>query len=216
MREQLAEVSGDVDRYVAVLAEHLTNAVQYQRIAEVLHTAGRRDEAIGWARRGVAANPGSPYNPATSRFNSVDSVYGGNANPYEYATGDSINKHDISGKYYCYRYRSSERKWYYWWGGWGGYRVDAYWQCYFSHNDTRNVTRLGLAYAIIAALTFWAAPVAAGFAAAAAAIGWIAWEYNDRCSRKRGAYINGTFRGYLTKRRSYSHGYGWLTNKFCA
>ncbi|MEH0829188.1 MULTISPECIES: hypothetical protein [unclassified Micromonospora] len=61
LREQLAEVSGDVDRYVAVLAEHLTNAVQYQRIAEVLHAAGRRDEAIGWARRGVAANPGSPY-----------------------------------------------------------------------------------------------------------------------------------------------------------
>lgn len=61
LREQLAEVSGDVDRYVAVLAEHLTNAVQYQRIAEALHAAGRRDEAIGWARRGVAANAGSPY-----------------------------------------------------------------------------------------------------------------------------------------------------------
>ncbi|MEV4500204.1 hypothetical protein AB0J84_31490 [Micromonospora arborensis] len=59
--EQLAEVSGDVDRYVAVLAEHLTNAVQYQRIAEALHAAGRRDEAIDWARRGVAANAGSPH-----------------------------------------------------------------------------------------------------------------------------------------------------------
>ncbi|PMR62623.1 hypothetical protein C1A38_02385 [Verrucosispora sp. ts21] len=61
LREQLAEVSGDVDRYVAVLAEHLTSAAQYQRIAETLCTAGRRDEAIGWARRGVATNAGSPY-----------------------------------------------------------------------------------------------------------------------------------------------------------
>ncbi|MBM0238575.1 hypothetical protein JNW88_18000 [Micromonospora sp. ATA32] len=61
LREQLAEVSGDVDRYVAVLAEHLTNAVQYQRIAEALRAAGRRDEAMDWARRGVAANAGSPY-----------------------------------------------------------------------------------------------------------------------------------------------------------
>ncbi|MET8312270.1 DUF6880 family protein [Micromonospora sp. NPDC005173] len=61
LREQLAEVSGDVDRYVAVLAEHLTNAVQYQRIAEALRAAGRWDEAIDWARRGVAANAGSPY-----------------------------------------------------------------------------------------------------------------------------------------------------------
>ncbi|MDG4801461.1 DUF6880 family protein [Micromonospora sp. WMMD980] len=61
LREQLAEVSGDVDRYVAVLAEHLTNAVQYQGIAEALHAAGRRDEAIAWAGRGVAANSGSAY-----------------------------------------------------------------------------------------------------------------------------------------------------------
>jgi hypothetical protein len=61
LREQLAEVSGDVDRYVAVLAEHLTNAVQYQRIAEALRAAGRREEAIDWARRGVAASVGSPY-----------------------------------------------------------------------------------------------------------------------------------------------------------
>ncbi|MGC5023005.1 DUF6880 family protein [Micromonospora sp. DT47] len=61
LREQLAEVSGDVDRYVAVLAEELVSAVQYQRIAEALGAAGRRDEAIDWARRGVAANARSPY-----------------------------------------------------------------------------------------------------------------------------------------------------------
>jgi hypothetical protein len=32
LREQPAEVSGDVDRYVTVLTEHLDSAVQYGRI----------------------------------------------------------------------------------------------------------------------------------------------------------------------------------------
>lgn len=55
MREQLAEVSGDVDRHVAVLAEHLDSALQYEQIVLVLRGAGRRQEAIEWARRGLAA-----------------------------------------------------------------------------------------------------------------------------------------------------------------
>jgi hypothetical protein len=61
LREQLAEVSGDVERYVAVLAEHLASAEQYERITGVLRTAGRRDEAIGWARRGLAEKAGWPH-----------------------------------------------------------------------------------------------------------------------------------------------------------
>ncbi len=61
LREQLAELSGDVDRYVAVLAEHLTSAVQYERISLALLAAGRRQEAIAWARRGLAERPGWPH-----------------------------------------------------------------------------------------------------------------------------------------------------------
>lgn len=61
LREQVAEVSGDVDRYVAVLAEHLTGAVQYERISLALLKAGRRQEAIEWARRGLAERPGWPH-----------------------------------------------------------------------------------------------------------------------------------------------------------
>jgi uncharacterized Zn finger protein len=61
LREQLAEVSGDVDRYVALLAEHLTSAVQYERITLALLGAGRRQEAIAWARRGLAERPGWPH-----------------------------------------------------------------------------------------------------------------------------------------------------------
>ncbi|MDP9797467.1 tetratricopeptide (TPR) repeat protein [Catenuloplanes nepalensis] len=60
LKEQLAEVSGDLDRYVAVLADNLTSAVQYERITHALRDAGRRQEAITWARRGLAAKPGWP------------------------------------------------------------------------------------------------------------------------------------------------------------
>ena len=61
LREQLAEVSGDVDRYVAVLAEHLDSAVQYERITLALRDVDRRPEAIAWARRGLADKPGWPH-----------------------------------------------------------------------------------------------------------------------------------------------------------
>ncbi|MEV4690518.1 DUF6880 family protein [Micromonospora echinospora] len=57
LREQIAEVSGDVDRHVQVLAEHLVSAAQYGRIVTVLAQAQRPAEAIDWARRGLAAHP---------------------------------------------------------------------------------------------------------------------------------------------------------------
>ncbi|MFL6124006.1 DUF6880 family protein [Actinophytocola sp.] len=53
LREQLAEISGDVDHYVAVLAENLHAAPQYRKIVDVLWNAGRAAEAERWARRGL-------------------------------------------------------------------------------------------------------------------------------------------------------------------
>lgn len=61
LREQLAELTGDVDDYVAVLAEDLAHVDRYRRIAAALRDAGRRAEAIDWARRGLAAGPGDPH-----------------------------------------------------------------------------------------------------------------------------------------------------------
>jgi uncharacterized Zn finger protein len=61
LREQLAAVSGDVDLYVAVVAENLTGPHRYRRIAEALRDAGRPEQAIGWARRGLADGRGGPY-----------------------------------------------------------------------------------------------------------------------------------------------------------
>jgi hypothetical protein len=61
LREQLAEVSGDVDRYVNVLAEHLESAIQYGRIVDALRARGRTAEAVAWARRGLAEETGRPH-----------------------------------------------------------------------------------------------------------------------------------------------------------
>ncbi len=61
LREQLAELTGDVDHYVAVLAEYLGHTDRYRMIATALRDADRRTEAIDWARRGLAARPGDPH-----------------------------------------------------------------------------------------------------------------------------------------------------------
>lgn len=54
LREQLAEISGDLDHYIAVLAQDLRTARQYLKIIQVLRGAGHAAEAENWAYRGLA------------------------------------------------------------------------------------------------------------------------------------------------------------------
>lgn len=50
----LADLSGDVDAVVAVLAHDQSSAYQFVRIAETLQSAQRHDEALEWALKGVS------------------------------------------------------------------------------------------------------------------------------------------------------------------
>ncbi|OHV57989.1 hypothetical protein [Pseudofrankia sp. BMG5.36] len=60
LREQLAQVSGDVGWYVDVLAEDLSGPDQYLKIVIVLRDTGRAGEALGWARSGLAEHATRP------------------------------------------------------------------------------------------------------------------------------------------------------------
>ena len=55
--EALARASGDVDALVTVKARDLSSPYDYVGIAEVLREAGRHDDALEWAERGLAAFP---------------------------------------------------------------------------------------------------------------------------------------------------------------
>ena len=50
----LADLSGDVDAVVEVLAHDQSSAYQFVKIAEALQGAARHDEALGWALKGLS------------------------------------------------------------------------------------------------------------------------------------------------------------------
>lgn len=57
LMESLARAYGDVDMEIAVRSRDLSSAYRFLEIAEVCKKAGRDDEALDWAERGVRAFP---------------------------------------------------------------------------------------------------------------------------------------------------------------
>jgi len=55
--ETLAGLAGDVDALVAIKQRDLSSAYAFLQIAEALKGAGKRDQALEWAERGVKAFP---------------------------------------------------------------------------------------------------------------------------------------------------------------
>ena len=53
--ESLADVTGDVDAVVTVLARDQSSGYQFARIAEVYREAGRYDDALAWLEKGLGA-----------------------------------------------------------------------------------------------------------------------------------------------------------------
>jgi hypothetical protein len=56
MSESLARALGDIDRLVRELANDLETPARYVRIAHELESAARKDDAVDWLQRGVAAH----------------------------------------------------------------------------------------------------------------------------------------------------------------
>ncbi|HUP70779.1 MAG TPA: hypothetical protein VM142_13330 [Acidimicrobiales bacterium] len=61
--EKLAVHAGDVDGRVSVMARDLSHAYDFLQIAEVLADAGRSDDALEWAQRGLIAFVDDPHGP---------------------------------------------------------------------------------------------------------------------------------------------------------
>jgi len=57
--ETLAELTGDVDAVAEVLARDQSSAYQFVRLAELYRNAGRYDDALAWAEKGLALHGGS-------------------------------------------------------------------------------------------------------------------------------------------------------------
>ncbi|MET8094439.1 RHS repeat-associated core domain-containing protein [Micromonospora sp. NPDC005220] len=223
---QITNLHGDLVAGMTESGTGLAYTSEYDEHGNARNSADAGTRRYGWLgthQRAADTPDGSIlmgarlYNPSTSRFLSTDAIYGGNANPYEYATGDSVNKDDISGNLSCWRTGGSTRKWYTWWGSWGGYRVDRNFQCYVSHGDVKYATRWGYAYTIAGIIAaIFSGPAGWAFGLAVAVIGWLVWEYSEACTRKRGAYFNGYGRLWFNRSWSFQWGYGGINRKFCA
>jgi uncharacterized Zn finger protein len=56
--ERLAIIDRDVDRLVELVGGDLSSPHQFQRVAEAMVELGQRDDALSWARRGIAETSG--------------------------------------------------------------------------------------------------------------------------------------------------------------
>jgi RHS repeat-associated protein len=105
---QVANLHGDVVGTTGAdgtLTSANGTADEYGTPRDTATTGTRR---YGWlgAKQRAADTPGGLtlmgvrlYNPTTGRFLSVDPIPGGNANPYEYCSGDPVNCTDLDGRW---------------------------------------------------------------------------------------------------------------------
>ena len=117
LREQLAEISGDVDHYVSVVAEDLHTASQYLKIVNTLRNADRAGEAEEWAYRGLAGL-GNPIDMERLRDAYVDLLLDRGADAEALGLRQKrFDEHPVQSRYFALR-RTAERT-----GGWPGLRA---------------------------------------------------------------------------------------------
>jgi RHS repeat-associated protein len=140
------------------------------------------------------------YDSAIGRFASTDSIPGGNANSYDYCSGDALNCSDISGEAACFRTGTKKP----WWSPF----IYIHFRCQISDFEFHRLVDglYGAAYGLGAAVvTLIAAsalgcaevcgPAAAVLAYLAAIIGFLGWiednYYKYHCGRRAGVHWNG-------------------------
>lgn len=118
LREQLAELSGDVDHYIAVLAEDLHAAPQYRKIVDALRNAGRTADAEHWAQRGLGI--GNPIDKGKLRDVYVDLLLERGATDEAFALRWQLFERNPTQAHYDDLRRTGERT-----GDWPGVRDKA-------------------------------------------------------------------------------------------
>ncbi|MEU5168711.1 DUF6973 domain-containing protein [Streptomyces mutomycini] len=131
---QLTSVHGDVVLQLPLDASKAPVALDTDEYGQ--QRAGQTPTRYGWlgsdqrsgeTLSGLTLMGSRLYDPTTGRFTSVDPVEGGNANAYDYCSGDPVGCKDLSGNF------SINDIWHegkacakYWWACWG-VADDSYW-----------------------------------------------------------------------------------------
>ncbi|WP_431934075.1 RHS repeat-associated core domain-containing protein [Micromonospora sp. RP3T] len=178
----ITNLHGDHVAGLAGSGTGLAYTSEYDESGRPRNAADAGTRRYGWlgAQGRAADNPGGMvlmgarvYSPGSGRFLSTDPVYGGNANPYEYCSGDGVNCADTSGQWgagsFC-KYKGTSRHWY-----WTYDHVKV--RCYFSHRFTTQMAdfynvQADIYIAIAGVFTFLAALATAGIITAPGGIGF--------------------------------------------
>ncbi|MEU7712059.1 RHS repeat-associated core domain-containing protein [Micromonospora chalcea] len=215
---QITNLHGDLVAGMTETGTGLAYTSDYDEHGNARNSADAGTRRYGWlgAHKRAADTPDGSilmgarvYNPSVGRFGSVDPVYGGNLNSYEYCGGDSIGCTDVSGAVRAPCYKTSYRKYRTWWGG---TTRDVRATCVLTHwvltnywNVLEGVTIVGG----IAGLFYWPAGLTAGIVALAR---WaMKWWYESKCKDNYGVNIYVHVYTYWNN-RAFS---GWPTGISC-